>query len=135
MDILVACECSGEVRDAFLAKGHTVLSCDLKASEIDGPHYQGDVLPLLFAGWDMLIGFPPCTYLCVSGIHWTTRGIRDPELTREAAALFVALWSAPIEKICIENPVGIMSSVIGSPTQIVQPYEFGHDASKKPACG
>ena len=88
-------------------------------------------MSLLFAGWDMLIGFPPCTYLCVSGIHWTTRGLRDPELTREAAEFFITLWNAPIDKICIENPVGIMSSVIGPPTQIIQPYEFGHDASKK----
>jgi hypothetical protein len=97
---------------------------------VAGPHYQGDVLQILKQGWDMLIAFPPCTYLCVSGIHWNNRG-RGWEKTEEAVEFFRALHDAPIEKIAIENPVGIISSRIRKPDQIIQPYDFGEDAAKK----
>lgn len=78
MRVLVACEYSGAVRDAFRSRGHDAVSCDLLPTDVPGPHVQGDVLPLLAGGWDLLVAFPPCTYLCASGMHWTTRGLRDP---------------------------------------------------------
>ena len=81
MRVLIGCEYSGRVRDAFLAKGHDAVSCDLLPSDSPGPHVQGDLIPLLYQPWDLVIAFPPCTYLCSSGMHWTTRGLRDPMLT------------------------------------------------------
>lgn len=131
MKILVACESSGVVRDAFRWMGHDAMSCDLLPSEKEGPHYQGDVKDILGEGWDLLIAHPPCTYLSVSGMHWTTRGLRDPKLTEEALAFAEMLFNAPIDKIAIENPISIISTRIRKPDQIIQPYEFGHDASKK----
>lgn len=131
MKILVACESSGTVRDAFIRAGHDAMSCDMLPTERPGPHYQGDVLDVLYERWDMLIGHPPCTYLSVSGMHWTTRGLRDPKLTEDALAFARLLMDAPIDRIAIENPVSIISSRIRKPDQIIQPYEFGHDASKK----
>ena len=131
MKILVACESSGTVRDAFIRAGHDAMSCDMLPTERPGPHYQGDVLDVLYEHWDMLIGHPPCTYLSVSGMHWTTRGLRDPKLTEDALAFARLLMDAPIDRIAIENPVSIISSRIRKPDQIIQPYEFGHDASKK----
>lgn len=131
MKILVACESSGTVRDAFIRAGHDAMSCDMLPTERPGPHYHGDVLDVLYEHWDMLIGHPPCTYLSVSGMHWTTRGLRDPKLTEDALAFARLLMDAPISKIAIENPVSIISSRIRKPDQIIQPYEFGHDASKK----
>jgi len=129
--VLVACEYSGVVRDAFRALGHYALSCDLLASDVEGPHYQGDVLDVLDAGWDLMVAHPPCTYLSVSGMHWTARGLRDPRLTEDALAFVQRLMDAPIPRIAVENPVSIISSRIRKPDQIVQPYEYGHDASKK----
>jgi hypothetical protein len=130
--LLVACEYSGRVRDAFTAKGWDAWSCDLLPSEREsGHHYQGPVEDLLKQHWDMLIAFPPCTYLCSSGMHWTTRGKRDPQLTEDALAFVRLLLEAPVERIALENPVGCISTRIRKPDQIIQPWQFGHDASKK----
>ena len=134
MRVLVACEYSGRVRDAFLDAGHYALSCDLLPTDSTyprGEHYQGDVLNLLDEGWDLMIAHPPCTYLSVSGMHWTTRGLRDPKLTEDALDFVRKLLDAPIERIALENPVSVISSRIRKPDQIINPYEFGHDASKK----
>jgi hypothetical protein len=107
------------------------MSCDLLSSEQPGPHHQGDVRELLGQEWDLLIAHPPCTYLSVSGMHWTTRGLRDPKLTEDALDFVRLFMDAPIERIAIENPVSVISSRIRKPDQIIQPYQFGHDASKK----
>ena len=131
MKVLIACESSGTVRDAFIKAGHDAMSCDILPTEKPGPHYQGDVRDVRGDGWDLLIGHPPCTYLSVSGMHWTTRGLRDPQLTEDALAFARLLMDAPIARIAIENPVSIISSRIRKPDQIIQPYHFGHDASKK----
>jgi len=131
MKVLVACEYSGTVRDAFLAKGHEALSCDLLPTDSPGPHYQGDVKDILNNGWDLLIAHPPCTYLSVSGMHWTTRGLRDPQLTEEALDFVKTLMFSNIPKIAIENPVSVISSRIRKPDQIIHPWMFGDDASKK----
>ena len=127
----MACEFSGTVRNAFRKRGHDAMSCDLLPSETEGPHYQGDVRDVLQDGWDLMIAHPPCTYLAVSGMHWTTRGLRDPKLTEDALAFVQLLMDAPIPRIAIENPVSVISSRIRKPDQIVQPHEYGHDVSKK----
>lgn len=130
--LLVACEYSGRVRDAFAAKGWDAWSCDLLPTEVSSAkHHQGPVEPLLTQDWDMLIAFPPCTYLCSSGMHWTTRGMRDPQLTEDALAFVRLLLSAPIRRIALENPVGCISTRIRKPDQIIQPWQFGHSESKK----
>lgn len=131
MKVLVACEYSGRVRDAFMARGHEAMSCDLLPTDAPGPHYQGDVMDIIGDGWDLMVAHPPCTYLSVSGMHWTRRGLRDPQLTEDALAFVRALMDAPIPKIAIENPISVISSRIRKPDQIVNPYQFGHDASKK----
>jgi hypothetical protein len=131
MKVLVACEYSGVVRDAFRARGHEAMSCDLLPTDVDGPHYQGDVLDVINDGWDLMIAHPPCTYLSVSGMHWTTRGLRDPQLTEDALDFVRTLMAAPIDRIAIENPISVISSRIRKPEQIITPYQFGHDASKK----
>lgn len=131
MKILIACEYSGAVRDAFIAKGHDAMSCDLLPTDVPGPHYQGDVFDVINDGWDLMVAHPPCTYLSVSGMHWTTRGLRDPQLTEDALAFVQRLMNAPIKRIAIENPVSVISSRIRKPDQIISPYQFGHDASKK----
>lgn len=131
MNILIACEYSGTVREAFARRGHFAMSCDLLETEIPGVHWQGDVADVLNEGWDLMIAHPPCTYLSVSGMHWTTRGLRDPKLTEDALAFVQLLMNAPIPRIAIENPVSIISSRIRKPDQIVQPWWFGDDASKK----
>ena len=131
MKVLIACEYSGTVRDAFIRAGHEAMSCDILPTDAEGPHYQGDAMDVLDQGWDLMIAHPPCTYLSASGMHWTTRGLRDPKLTDDAVEFFMALWKAPVPKIAIENPVGIMSGKLRKPDQYIQPYEFGHDASKK----
>ena len=128
MRVLIACEYSGTVRDAFRALGHDAWSCDLLPTEADPRwHIQGDVLPLLGDGWDLAICHPPCTHLAVSGARW----FKD-KLTEQAEALdFVrALLGAPIPRICVENPVSIISSRIRKPDQIVQPWQFGHGETK-----
>lgn len=131
MKVLVACEYSGSVRDAFIARGHEAVSCDLLPTDAPGPHYQGDVRDILYDGWDLMVAHPPCTYLSVSGMHWTTRGLRDPQLTEDALEFVRLLLDAPIERIALENPVSVISSRIRKPDQIITPYQFGHDASKK----
>ena len=130
--VLVACKYSGRVRDAFIRAGHYAASCDLLPSESPlGDHYQCDVRDLLDHGWDLMIAHPPCTYLSVSGMHWTTRGLRDPQLTEDALAFVQCLMDAPIKRIAVENPISIISSRVRKPDQIIQPWWFGHDASKK----
>lgn len=131
MRVLVACEYSGTVRDAFLRAGHEAMSCDLLPTDVPGPHYQGDVRDVIGNGWDLMIAHPPCTYLSVSGMHWTKRGLRDPQLTEDALAFVRLLLDAPIERIALENPISVISTRIRKPDQIVTPYQFGHDASKK----
>jgi hypothetical protein len=131
LSILVACESSGAVRDALTALGHTAMSCDLLPAETPGWHYRGDVREVLDDYWDLMIAHPPCTYLSSSGMHWTTRGLRDPRLTEDALDFVRLLLSAPIPKIAIENPVGVISTRIRPADQYVQPYQFGDDASKK----
>lgn len=129
--MLVACEYSGTVRDAFAAKGHDAWSCDILPSESPGNHYECDVREVLGEGWDLMIAHPPCTYLSVSGMHWTRRGLRDPALTEEALEFVKTLMAAPIHRIAVENPISVISSRIRKPDQIVNPFQFGHDASKK----
>lgn len=131
MRVLVACEFSGTVREAFARQGHDAWSCDFLDTEIPGQHVIGDVLALLGDSWDMMIAHPPCTYLSVSGMHWTKRGLRDPQLTEDALDFVRALMAAPIPRIAVENPVSVISSRIRKPDQIIQPWWFGHDASKK----
>lgn len=131
MKILIACEYSGRVRDAFIARGHDAMSCDLLPTDAPGPHYQGDVFDIINDGWDLIVAHPPCTYLSVSGMHWTTRGLRDPQLTEDALAFVQRLMDAPVERIAVENPISVISSRIRKPDQIISPYQFGHDASKK----
>lgn len=131
MKVLVACEFSGTVRDAFAARGHDAWSCDLLPTRQPGQHIQGDVLDVLDAGWDLMVAHPPCTFLNGAGMHWTTRGKRDPADTDSALAFVRTLLAAPIKRIALENPVGVISTRICKPTQIVQPYQHGDDASKR----
>lgn len=131
MRILIACEYSGTVRDAFAAKGHYALSCDLLPTDAPGLHYQGDVFDIINDGWDMMIAHPPCTYLSVSGMHWTARGLRDPQLTEDALDFVRRLMAASIPRIAVENPISVISSRIRKPDQIINPWQFGHDASKR----
>ena len=129
MRVLVACEYSGTVRDAFRARGHDALSCDLLSTDVDGPHYQGDVFDIINDGWDLMIAHPPCTDLAVSGARYFAAKIADG---RQARALdFVRrLLDAPIERIALENPISIISSKIRKPDQIIQPWQFGHGETK-----
>ena len=144
MRVLVACEYSGRVRDAFISKGHDAISCDLLPTERPGPHYQGDVRDILSQGFDLLIAHPDCTYLTNSAA-WAykdgpyhqkvkpgTAVGAERRALREGALVFVRLlMDAPIKRIAIENPVGVISTAIRPATQYIQPYEYGHDASKK----
>lgn len=131
MKILIACEFSGVVRDAFAALGHNAWSCDLLPSETPGNHIQGDATRILRNDWDMMIAHPPCTYLCSSGLHWNGRVPGRVEQTEEALRFVRLLLKAPIPKIALENPVGCISTRIRKYDQAIQPYEFGEDASKK----
>lgn len=128
MRVLVACEFSGVVREAFRLRGHDAWSCDLLESEVPGNHIQGDVLGVLDRDWDLMIAHPPCTHLAVSGARWF-----PAKRAEQAEALdFVrALLGAPIERICLENPVSVISSAIRKPDQIIQPWMFGHGETKK----
>ena len=127
MRVLVACEFSGRVRDAFLKRGHDAVSCDLLPTEVPGPHIQDNVLNHLSDGWDMMIAHPPCTHLAVSGARWFGN---KAEQQKYAIAFFMALVEAPIDRICIENPIGIMSTKFRKPDQIIQPWQFGHGETK-----
>jgi hypothetical protein len=131
MHVLIACENSGVVRDAFIARGHNAVSCDLLPSDRPGPHHVGDVTGLLNSGWDMMIAHPPCTYLCSSGLHWNKRNPSRSVLTEEALGFVRLLLEAPIDKIAIENPVGCIGTRIRKADQYIQPYQYGHDASKR----
>ena len=129
MRVLVGCEYSGTVRDSFIARGHDAMSCDLLPTDRPGPHHLGDIRDVLYDGWDLAIFHPPCTYLSVSGIHWNNRG-RGWEETDRALDFVRLLMGADIPMIALENPVSIISSRIRKPDQIIQPWQFGHDASK-----
>ena len=130
MKILVACEFSGTVRDAFLKKGHDAISCDILEGEGDGPHYQGDIRDILYNGWDLIIAHPPCTYLANSGVSWLHKDeTRWPKL--DAAADFFNLFlDLPNQKICVENPImhKYAKERIGNrnQSQVIQPWMFGH---------
>lgn len=127
MRVLVACEFSGVVRDAFVGRGHDAMSCDLLPTEVPGPHYEGDVLDVLDQGWDLMVAHPPCTHLAVSGARW----FKDKqEEQREALEFVRVLLDAPIPRIALENPVSIISSRIRKPDQIIQPWQFGHGETK-----
>jgi hypothetical protein len=137
--VLIACEYSGRVRDAFLARGHDAVSCDLLPTDSPGPHHQGDVRDILADRWDLVIAHPPCTYLSSSGLHWNTRGVLvdgrpRAELTEEAvefARMFIdGPETAHIPLRAVENPVGCLSSRVRKPDQIIHPHQFGDDASK-----
>ena len=130
MRVLIACEYSGRVRDAFIAKGHEAISCDLLPSDRPGPHYQGDVFDIINDGFDLMIAHPPCTYLSVSGLHWNGRTPGRAEKTEQAIDFVRRLMSAKIKRKAIENPISCISSMIRKPDQIIQPYNFGEDASK-----
>ena len=123
----MACEFSGIVRNAFRRRGHDVVSCDLLPSETFGHHIQADVRRFLRWRWDLLIAHPPCTHLSVSGARWFKDKLDEQ---REALAFVDEILNAPIERIALENPVSIISSRIRRPDQVVQPWMFGHDASK-----
>lgn len=139
MKVLVACEYSGAVRDAFIALGHDAMSCDLLDTDVPGPHYKGDVRDVLPEAWDIVIAHPPCTYLCSSGLHWNRRGVMvdgrpRSELTEEAiefARIFIdGKETAHIPKRAVENPIGCLSSRVRKLDQIIHTHQFGHDASK-----
>lgn len=130
MKILVACEYSGVVREAFSKQGHDAWSCDLLDTDIPGQHIKGDVLEVLNQGWDMMIAHPPCTDLAVSGAAWFKEKIADGR-QKKALDFVRALMDAPIRHIAIENPVSVISTYIRKPDQIIQPYMFGHMEQKK----
>lgn len=129
MRVLIACEFTGIVRDAFAARGHDAWSCDLLSTERPGNHIQGDVSEILNDGWDLMIAHPPCTHLAVSGAAWFEEKRKDGR-QRRGIDLFMQFVNAPIKKYCIENPVGIMSSEWRPSDQIIQPYYFGDEAQK-----
>lgn len=128
MKVLVACEYSGVVRDAFIARGHEATSCDLLPTDSPGPHYQGPVEDIIGDGWDLMIAHPPCTHLAVSGAAWFKYKQKEQ---KEALAFIRFLLNAPINRIALENPVSIISSRIRKPDQIIQPWQHGHPHSKK----
>lgn len=125
--VLVACEYSGRVRDAFIAAGHEALSCDLLPTEQPGPHYQGDCRDILGDNWDLMICHPPCTHLAASGARW----FHEKQNEQKEALDFVwTLLQAPIPRIALENPVSVIASHFGEATQIIQPWQFGHGETK-----
>lgn len=129
MKVLVACEFSGRVREAFAKRGHNAWSCDLLPTEIPGKHYQGYLEDYIGAGneWDMIIAHPPCTHLAVSGARW----FKDKKKEQDyAIAFFMMIANRQCEKICIENPISIMSTEWRKPDQIIQPWQFGHGETK-----
>lgn len=132
MKVLIACEFSGVVRDAFTALGHDAYSCDLLPSDTPGKHLQQDVLEVIndMYKWDLMIAHPPCTYLCSSGLHWNKKDVARKVQTERALQFVKDLLSAPIPRIALENPIGCISTRIRKPDQIVQPWMFGDDASK-----
>lgn len=127
MRVLVACEFSGIVRDAFLRKGHDAMSCDLLDTESPGPHRKGDIRDILGDGWDLMIAHPPCTYLAVSGARWMRQRMGKVE---EALDFVRILMSAPVPRWCLENPVSVISTRVRKPDQVIQPWMFGHGETK-----
>ena len=127
MKVLVACEYSGTVRDAFIAAGHDAMSCDLLPTDAPGPHYHGDVRDVLSDGWDLMIAHPPCTHLAVSGARWFH--LKQAEQVK-ALDFVRLLLAAPIPRIALENPVSIISSRIRKPDQVIQPWQHGHGETK-----
>jgi hypothetical protein len=130
LKVLVACEYSGAVRDAFSSLGHDATSCDLLPTEKPGKHHHGDVFEIINDGWDLMVAHPPCTYLCSSGLHWNKRVLGRQQLTDEAVDFVLRLYNCGIGMIAIENPIGCLSTKLRKPDQIIQPYNFGDDASK-----
>lgn len=127
MKVLVACEYSGRVRDAFTALGHNAVSCDFLPTETEGKHYQGDVQDIIEDEWDLMIAHPPCTHLAVSGARW----FKEKKAEQSKALDFVRmLMDASIPSIAIENPISVISSQIRKPDQIIQPWQFGHGETK-----
>lgn len=131
MRVLVACESSGVVRDQFLRRGHDAWSCDVLPSVVGGPHLKCDVRFILGRNWDLMIAHPPCTYLASSGLHWNKRRAGRSHQTEQSIKFVGYLMNAPIPRICIENPVGRISTRIRQPDQYIHPYEFGHPHSKR----
>lgn len=129
MKVLVACEYSGTVRDAFIKLGHEAMSCDLLPTEAPGPHYQGDVRDVLNFPWDLMIAHPPCTHLSVSGARHF-QGKKLTGLQQSAVSFFMMLAKSDIPRIAIENPISVMSSFWRRPDQIIQPWQFGHGETK-----
>lgn len=127
MRVLVACECSGRVREAFRKKGHDAWSCDIDPAEDGGNHIQGNCLKIIEEGWDLMICHPPCTHLCVSGA-WLFP--KKKKRQRKALDFVLALLNAPIPRICLENPIGIISTTVRPADQIIQPYQFGESFQK-----
>jgi len=127
MKVLVACEYSGRVRDAFTKLGHDATSCDLLDTDTPGKHYKGDVLDIINDGWDLMVAHPPCTHLAVSGARWFKEKAKEQE---EALEFVRVLLNAPIERIALENPISVISSKIRKPDQIIQPWQFGHGETK-----
>lgn len=132
MKVLIACEFSGTVREAFKAKGHDAWSCDLQDTDIPGQHIIGDVLEILDDGWDLMIAHPPCTYLCNSGVCWLHKDKSRWDKMREGAMFFQALQNTSIRKVCIENPIPhkYAREYMGQYCQIIQPWMFGHGETK-----
>jgi hypothetical protein len=131
MRVLIGCERSGVVREAFRARGHDAWSCDLEPADDGSPwHMRGDVIDVLRRGWDLAILHPPCTYLCGSGLHWNRRRPERAELTEQALEFARACLDAPVDRVAVENPVGLIGSRIRPADQWIQPYQFGDDASK-----
>lgn len=130
MRALIACERSGVVRDAFIARGHDATSCDLEPTDQPGPHYRGDVRDLIGERWDLMIAHPPCTFLSRAGARWRTAPGRTKSRD-DAMKFFIQLWTAAIPRVCVENPEGFPRSVLGRPHQVINPYEFGEPTRKK----
>jgi hypothetical protein len=131
MKVLIACEYSGRVRDAFIANGHDAMSCDLLPTDAPGPHYQGDVFDIMGDGWDLMIAHPPCTYLTNSGVRWLYEKEGRWEQMREAAKFFTELLEADIPRIAVENPVMHGHAGIRKADQNIQPWQFGHTETKR----
>lgn len=127
MKVLVACEFSGRVRDAFIKRGHDAVSCDLLPTEAPGPHYQDDVRDHLYRGWDLIIAHPPCTHLAVSGARWWKDKRQEQA---DAVAFVLRLANTRCPRIAIENPIGALSTRWRKPDQIIQPWQFGHGETK-----
>jgi len=130
MKILIGCERFGRVRDSFIKLGHEAVSCDLESSVTPGPHITGNVLDYLGEGWDMAIFFHECRYLAASGLHWNKRRPERSKLTEQALEFVSLLLSSDIPKIALENPIGAINTRLRKPDQIIQPWQFGEDASK-----